>query len=90
MPLVVRVIGGRPRIGADIEALVGAEDGRDGVTNRVMKRVTRHSRPSVAHSLAALLRCASMSFFSSAGDSFGRSIVSVTLMSLPVNRNGTW
>jgi hypothetical protein len=85
-PLVVRVIDARPRIGADIEALVGAEDERDGVTNRV----ARHPRLSVAHSLAALLRCASMSFFSSAGDSFGRSIESVTLLSLPVKRNGTW
>jgi hypothetical protein len=84
--LVVRVIDGRPRIGADIEALVGAEDERDGVTNRV----TRHSRPSLVHSLTLLLRCASMSRFSSAGESLGRSMLSVTLLSLPVKRNGTW
>jgi len=43
------------------------------------------------YSLALLFRwLCSMSIFSSAGVSFGRSILSVSLLSLPVNLNGTW
>jgi len=33
--------------------------------------------------LALLLRCVAISFFTSSGESFGRSIVSVSLLSLP-------
>jgi hypothetical protein len=33
---------------------------------------------------------ASFSFCMSSGESFGRSMVSVSLLSLPVKRNGTW
>ena len=41
------------------------------------------------YSLILLFRSASISRFSSSGVSFGRSIVSVSLLSLPVNLNGT-
>lgn len=44
----------------------------------------------ISHSLTLLLRCAAWSFLMSSGASFGRSIVSVILLSLPVNANGTW
>ncbi len=52
-------------------------------------RLSHVASPRLAHSLIWLLRCASISFFSSSGVSFGRSIVSVSLSSLPVKRNGT-
>jgi len=42
------------------------------------------------YSLAWLLRSACRSFCISSGVSFGRSIVSVNLLSLPVKANGTW
>lgn len=41
------------------------------------------------YSLTLLFRCACISFFSSSGVSFGRSIASVILLILPVNLNGT-
>jgi hypothetical protein len=41
------------------------------------------------YSLALLFRCVAISFFTSSGVSFGRSMVSVSLLSLPVKRNGT-
>jgi hypothetical protein len=44
----------------------------------------------VSYSAARLLRVAAFSFSMSAGDSFGRSIFSVSLLSWPVNLNGTW
>jgi hypothetical protein len=63
----------------------------------VLKRVRLSVRSSqvmcrrqALYSLVLLLRCASISRFSSSGVSFGRSIVSVSFASLPVNRNGTW
>jgi hypothetical protein len=40
--------------------------------------------------LSLAFSCASMSFFSSAGVSFGRSSVIVSLLSLAVSANGTW
>ncbi len=43
-----------------------------------------------AYSLALLFRCAASSFFTSSGESFGRSMVSVILPILPVKANGTW
>jgi hypothetical protein len=46
--------------------------------------------PPLCYSLALLFRCASISFFTSSGVSFGRSMVSVSLSSVPVNGNGTW
>ncbi len=45
---------------------------------------------SRAYSLVLLFRFACISFFSSSGVSFGRSMVSVILLILPVNANGTW
>ena len=50
---------------------------------------SRHSLRA-CYSLALLFRPASMSRFSSSGVSFGRSIESVNLSSLPVNVNGHW
>src|SRR5262249_9467105 len=44
---------------------------------------------NLSYSLALLLRRVVSSFFMSSGVSFGRSIVSVSLLSLPVNLNGT-
>jgi hypothetical protein len=38
----------------------------------------------------ALLRSVSVRRFSSAGGSFGRSMLSVSVLILPVNVNGTW
>src|SRR4029434_3786749 len=49
-----------------------------------------HITSPCPYSLALLFRCASISRFSSSGVSFGRSIVSVSLSSVPVKRNGTW
>src|SRR5262249_40468310 len=45
---------------------------------------------SLNYSAARLLRVASLSRFSSSGVNFGRSIFSMSLLSLPVKRNGTW
>src|SRR5262249_44338073 len=42
------------------------------------------------YSLALLLRPVVSSFLTSSADSFGRSIVSVSLSIFPVNLNGTW
>ena len=42
------------------------------------------------YSLVLLFRCACISFFSSSGVSFGRSIVSVIRLNLPVKANGGW
>jgi hypothetical protein len=50
---------------------------------------TRH-HDSLGYSLILLLRRASLSRFSSSGESFGRSVFKVSLLSLPVNLNGTW
>src|SRR4029453_13931102 len=49
-----------------------------------------HITPPCRYSLPLFFRCASISRFSSSGVSFGRSIVSVSLSSVPVKRNGTW
>jgi len=63
---------------------------------RLMERVRPRSAAkswqtrATHHSLALLSRCACISFFSSSGVSFGRSIVSVTLLSVPVKANGGW
>ena len=42
------------------------------------------------HSETRLFRCAASSFLISSGDNFGRSMVRVSLLSLPVKANGTW
>ena len=73
-------------------------DEQDSVTSSAPADGTRSDHagrpaPGLAsrrYSLALLFRCACMSFFSSSGVSFGRSIVSVILSILPVNANGTW
>ncbi len=50
-----------------------------------------HSDQEVyAYSLTRLLRWAAWSFLMSSGESFGRSMVKVTLSSLPVKLNGGW
>jgi len=45
---------------------------------------------SLDYWLVLLSRCAAISFFSSSGVSFGRSIDSVILSIFPVKANGTW
>ncbi len=48
------------------------------------------ARAYPSYSLTLLLRCACSSFLISSGDSFGRSIVNVILLILPVKLKGTW
>ena len=74
------------------------DDERHNVTDPAPADDTHSDRtgrpaPGVAsrrYSLVLLFRCACISFFSSSGVSFGRSIDSVILLILPVNANGTW
>ena len=42
----------------------------------------------IRYSLALLFRCAAWSFWMSSGESFGRSTLTVSLLSLPVKVNG--
>src|SRR6185295_17496971 len=63
------------------------DDQPDSVTHPVLLRCWNEFLRR--HSLALLLRCACISFFSSSGVSFGLSIDSVILLILPVNLKGT-
>ena len=49
----------------------------------------RWENRNLRYSLALLFRCAASSFLMSSGDNCGRSIFSVSLLSLPVKVNGT-
>ena len=63
---------------------------RTTISNPPTRRARQAVRiPDERYSLILLFRSASISRFSSSGVSFGRSIVSVSLLSLPVNLNGT-
>jgi len=77
--------------GADltIGAIITAEDGSR--TTQATRQNERDGPPAErVYSLARLLRWAASSFFTSSGESFGRSMVSVIFPILPVKANGTW
>src|SRR5262249_58770963 len=85
--------GGKAHIGGPNVRFVPEADIEPGFILRAVdqqqsRRETRQTRPP--YSAARLLRVVSLSFWMSAGESFGRSILSVTLLSLPVNLKGTW
>ncbi len=57
--------------------------------NRVPGLAHSHDPPPLdRHSLTLLFRCADSSFLMSSGDSFGRSTLMVSLLSLAVSGNG--